>query len=128
MESFAPPCRDCGGKCCNYIAVELDKPTSKRDYDHIRWYLSHKNVNVFIDHYNKWHVEFRTPCEELTRNRECAVYESRPLICRNHGNSEGECEYYDTPYKEYFSTMTQFEKYLDEKKINWKFRFHIKGF
>ena len=126
MEKFTPPCRECGGKCCNYIAVELDKPAAKKDYDHIRWYLTHRNVNVFIDHDSKWYVEFRTPCLEMTGDRKCGIYGIRPSICRDHGNAEGECEYYDTPYKEYFSSRIDFEKYLENKKTDWKFRYHIK--
>jgi len=127
MENFIPPCGDCGGKCCNYIAIEIDKPSSKKEYDHIRWYLSHENVNVFIDHERKWYVEFRTPCLEMTGNSRCGIYGNRPSICREHGNAEGECEYYDSPYREYFSSRTDFEKYLENKKTDWKFRSYRKG-
>ncbi len=123
MEKFRPPCVECGGSCCDYIAVEIEKPTRKKDYDSIRWYLAHKNVNVFIDHSKTWYVEFRTACDKKNSVNKCIIYNKRPSICRGHGNSEGSCEYYDSPYMEYFSSLKEFEKYLDNKKIDWKFNF-----
>ncbi len=124
VNEFIPPCNDCGGRCCDYIAIELDKPSSKRDYDSIRWYLAHKNVNVFVDHSKTWHVEFRTPCEKMGHDKKCMIYGIRPSICRDHGNEEGSCEYFDTPYTEYFSTTEEFENYLQKKNKKWKFSFH----
>ena len=35
--------------CCEYVSVELDKPTGKGDYDEVVWLLLHKNVWVYID-------------------------------------------------------------------------------
>lgn len=123
MVEFEPPCRDCGGRCCDYVAVELDRPSRKKDYDSIRWYLAHKNINVFIDHSRKWFIEFRTPCDKMDPYKRCTIYKNRPSICRDHGNTEGSCEYFDTPYREYFSTVKEFEKYLENKKIDWRYRF-----
>ncbi|TFH42546.1 MAG: YkgJ family cysteine cluster protein, partial [Chrysiogenales bacterium] len=53
---FSPPCEECGGRCCRYIAIGMDRPTTKTEYDHIRWYLSHDDVHVFIDHDRGWYV------------------------------------------------------------------------
>lgn len=117
-----PPCFECGGSCCKYVAVEIDKPTNKSEYDHVRWYLVHRDVNVFIDHDNKWFIEFRSECEHQGKDMKCGIYSTRPKICREHGNYEGECEYYDNPYREYFSSEKQFVKYLEKKKIDWKFK------
>lgn len=122
MEEFSPPCDKCGGSCCSYVTVELDKPASKSDYDSIRWYLAHQNVNVFVDHSRTWFVEFRTPCDKMNSDNRCTIYKTRPSICRDHGNFEGSCEYYASPYREYFSTVKEFEKYLENKKIDWKFK------
>ncbi|MCP4133411.1 MAG: hypothetical protein GY754_20755 [bacterium] len=121
-KEFIPPCEECGGTCCKYIAIEIDKPTTKTDYDHIRWYLLHKDVNVFVDHDKKWYVEFRTPCESQTKKNQCGIYTTRPKICRGHGNTEYECEFYDSPFSIYFSKVDEFEKYLSKKKIDWKFK------
>lgn len=122
MESFTPPCADCGGRCCRYIAIQIDKPSTKKDYDYIRWYLAHRDVNVFVDHERNWFVEFRTPCEFQDVDKKCMIYNKRPNICRGHGNGEGECEYYDTPYSAYFSDLEEFEKYLDRKKTGWRYK------
>jgi len=121
-QAFQPPCDECGGSCCRYIAIEIDKPTTKKDYDHIRWYLVHKDVNVFIDHDHIWHIEFRTPCEHQDKKNRCTIYERRPKICRDHAPEEGLCEYYDIPFTKYFTTEEEFLKYLDEKHVDWRFR------
>jgi uncharacterized protein len=120
--SYIPPCADCGGRCCKYTAIEIDKPTNKTDFDNIRWYLSHNNLHVFVDHDKKWHVEFRSPCENLGANHECLIYDIRPRICRNHGNMEEECEYFDSPYLYYFNSRTEFEDYLAERGIDWRLK------
>ena len=122
MPEYIPPCYECGGRCCNYIAIQIDKPGSKKDYDHIRWYLTHKNVHVFVDHERNWFVEFRTPCDFLEKDKRCWIYPERQHICRGHGDSEGSCEFYDTPYSLYIKSISEFEDYLNEKKINWKYK------
>ena len=119
---FTPPCHKCGAKCCKYVAIEIDIPTTKTEYDYIRWYLLHKDMNVFIDHDKKWHVEFKTPCEMIDKDGKCLAYDIRPKICRTHGNDDEECEYFDSPYLFYFSDTKQYEKYLNKKKIDWKFK------
>ncbi|PKL40417.1 MAG: zinc/iron-chelating domain-containing protein [Spirochaetae bacterium HGW-Spirochaetae-1] len=119
---YKAPCRDCGGKCCQYIAIEIDRPTTKKGYDFIRWYLLHKNTNVFVDHDSKWHVEFRTECEEQESQGRCEIYDRRPKICRDHGIEEGDCEYYDLPYSLYFTTESEFITYLEGKGIDWRYR------
>jgi len=57
-------CKGCT-QCCTNVSVEMDKPTTKTEYDQIFWLLLHKNVAVYIDHEKDWLVEFETPCEEL---------------------------------------------------------------
>ncbi len=122
MEPYTPPCDECGGSCCKYVAIEIDKPTCKADYDNVRWYLVHRDVNVFIDHEKKWYIEFKTPCIHQGDDNRCGIYEDRPKICRSHGNEEGGCEYYSSPYSEYFESEEKFIDYLEKKNINWKFK------
>jgi len=83
------PCHECG-KCCHYIAVEIDRPTAFRDYENIYWYLTHRNVCVYIDWEGDWFIEFATPCDHLTEAKTCGVYEERPKICSEF--SWDECE------------------------------------
>jgi len=118
---FSPPCGECGGRCCKYVAIETDKPVSKTDYDNIRWYLLHENVSVFIDHKGHWYIEFRTPCLEQLEDNNCKSHANRPRICAGHGNTEGECEFYDSPYREYFSSEKEFLAYLNKRDIDWRF-------
>ena len=39
----------CKGLCCRYFAFPIETPEDWDDYDDIRWYLAHKNVNVFVE-------------------------------------------------------------------------------
>ncbi len=115
-------CAECGGACCTYVAMEIDKPSCKKDYDHVRWYLLHRDVSVFIDHDKNWFVEFETPCECLGEEGMCAIYEKRPRICRGHGAEEGTCEFFNDPYQKKFTHHKEFEEYLDKKGIKWKWK------
>lgn len=121
-ELYIPPCLECGSRCCQYTAIEIDRPTGKNDFDNIRWYLSHKSVNVFVDHDKKWHVDFRSPCENLAENHQCSIYDIRPRICRNHGNLVEECEFFDSPYLYYFTTREEFEDYLRDRGVEWRIK------
>src|SRR5210317_1232710 len=87
-------CERCDGACCRYLATQIDTPTGKRDYDHIRWYLLHRDVNVFIDHEDDWYLEFQTPCEALSAEGRCNSYQDRPRICRGYGDDGLICEYH----------------------------------
>ncbi len=116
------PCRECGAECCRYMAIEIDTPKTKREYDDIRWYLLHEDVNVFIDHENAWHVELRARCRSLTDHHQCREYDTRPQICRDHGWPVGTCEHFASPYKARFSRPEEYERYLDRKKIDWRYK------
>jgi len=76
------PCFECA-KCCTYVAVEIDTPTTNAEYDQIVWYLYHERVEVFVDWEDAWHVLFRTRCEQLTSAGMCGVYATRPAICKD---------------------------------------------
>lgn len=109
--------------CCRYVALQIDTPDSRRDYDHIRWYLLHENVHVFIERGGDWYIEFETPCRELDSSNRCRIYADRPRICREHGNgSKSTCEYVadEDVYKRRFSSAAALEEYLDGKGIKWR--------
>jgi Fe-S-cluster containining protein len=88
------PCFACA-KCCTYVAVEIDAPTTSAEYDQIVWYLYHEDVEVFVDWDDAWHVLFRTRCTKLTSTGMCGVYASRPAICKDFDWRE--CEQRYTP-------------------------------
>lgn len=117
-------CGECKAQCCQYIAVEIDTPTCKRDYDNIRWYLLHENIRVFIDHNRIWHLEFMAPCKKLTKNYQCSDYANRPKICREYPDADSFCEFEgeETPYATLFTTVEKFEHWLKTRKINWQWK------
>jgi len=88
------PCHGCA-KCCLYVAIEIDSPTSLTEYDHVLWYLYHENVAVFVDWEGQWFVKFDTRCKNLTPTGLCGIYESRPAICKDFDWRE--CENHMTP-------------------------------
>ncbi len=120
--SSAVSCVDCPAMCCRYVATEIDPPTSKSEYDNVRWYLMHTGVHVFIDHDDDWYIEFETPCENLDSDNRCARYEQRPLICRDHGDTDVNCEFHseELPFKIRFSRVSEFEAWLDTQGIQWR--------
>jgi hypothetical protein len=72
------PCHGCA-KCCLYVAIEIDSPTSLTEYD---WE-------------GQWYVKFDTRCMNLTPNGLCGIYERRPAICKDFDWRE--CENHMTP-------------------------------
>lgn len=75
-------CILCTG-CCNYITVPIDPPTEE-NLDIYTWYLYHKNIEIYLDHENQWHLLIKTPCENLLQNGFCKIYKKRPSICREY--------------------------------------------
>jgi Fe-S-cluster containining protein len=117
-------CDSCRAQCCRYVATQIDPPVRKRDYDHIRWYLLHKNVFVFIDHDEEWYLEFETSCSALQKSNLCGNYDDRPKICIKHGEGRSMCEFISEqePHVVRFSTAVDFEAYLDKRGMNWRFK------
>lgn len=117
-------CEGCGARCCRYVATQIDRPTSKRDYDYLRWYLLHRHVNVFIDHDGDWFIEFETDCEQIGEDHRCAGYETRPQICRRHGIGDLDCEFHGEtdPYRVRFKTAGALEDWLDGRGVDWRFK------
>ncbi|MFI5319399.1 MAG: YkgJ family cysteine cluster protein [Myxococcota bacterium] len=88
------PCFECA-KCCTYVAIEIENPSTNAEYDQIVWYLYHQGVEIFVDWESAWHVLFRTRCENLTSAGMCGVYDQRPAICKDFDWRE--CEQRFTP-------------------------------
>lgn len=107
-------CEHCLAACCRYIALPLDKPTSAKDYDDIRWYLMHQGISVFVEE-GDWYIQFQTRCKNLGADNRCGIYESRPEICRDY--EPGECDYaggtYD--YENLFTHPQQIDDYYFQK-------------
>jgi Fe-S-cluster containining protein len=112
-----PPCRACNGLCCRHIALEIDPPEAKADFDTIRWYLMHENVKVGMDHSGEWLLEIPLVCRHLKKNS-CAIYPTRPDLCRKYPGNDDFCEFEDktSPYKVLFTDERAFERYMRRKK------------
>ena len=88
-------CEHCAAACCRYLALPLDRPASRRDYDDIRWYLMHEAISVFVEE-GDWFVQIQTRCKNLEANNLCGIYDTRPEICREY--EPGSCDYSDGSY------------------------------
>jgi len=105
-------CEGCDAKCCKHVAIEIDNPESLEDFEDIKWYVCHKNVNVFVDEDYQWNLEFLTPCEHLGEDNKCKSYEFRPQICRDYDNED--CTFNNKDYVEkyIFKNIQDIEDYI----------------
>ena len=116
------PCAECGGRCCRHVAIELNRPACKRDYDNIRWFLCHRDVAVYVDLDNVWHILFNTACEFIDEKNRCSMYDDRPKLCRSYGGENELCEFFESPYKMIFHSVGEFEAYLKKQRIDWRWK------
>ncbi len=104
-------CEFCTAKCCRYFALPIEKPTSRDDYDYIRWYLLHDRATVFTED-GDWYLLVHTKCKHLQPDNLCAAYETRPNVCREYTTDS--CEYEDDwVYDRYFETPEQVAEYAE---------------
>jgi uncharacterized protein len=106
-------CSKCNAICCQYVAIELDKPTTKSDFEDIRWYIAHRDLWVFVED-TEWFLCIERPCKFLSKTNKCTMYENRPRICRTYKTPT--CEKYGTgkPYDMKFSEPEELQKYAQE--------------
>jgi Fe-S-cluster containining protein len=109
------PCSDCG-QCCNYVATQIDDPTAFRDYENIFWYLTHRDVSVYIDHDGDWYLEFRTVCRHLTPSATCGIYAERPLICEDYSWEECEVTTREPGYRQRFGSHQELIDWMRVKR------------
>lgn len=132
-------CKNCGG-CCKHIALEIDTPEDRDDFEDIYWYLLHENVRVFItekddddnddsdsksddedDDDESWFIEFRTRCKGLGENNLCTIYEKRPKICKGYDPENCTASGGESEELHSFSSGDEFLDYLKEEyDINLK--------
>ncbi len=104
-------CNHCTAKCCKYFALPIETPTTRQDFDYIRWYLLHGEATVFIEE-GDWYLLIPTRCKHLRADNRCGIYATRPQICRDYTIEE--CEYEDDyVYEHYFETSEQVEEYVE---------------
>lgn len=104
-------CEYCTAKCCRYFALPIDTPQTRDDFDHIRWYMLHGNVTLFVED-DVWYLCVHADCKHITADYRCGIYEDRPGICRKYTTDE--CEYDDDAvYDKYFETPEQIWEYAE---------------
>jgi Fe-S-cluster containining protein len=74
-------CTECG-RCCTYVGVGINAPTSARFASDVLWYLYHEGVYVYRDGTGEWSVHFEARCRNLRDDLLCGIYAERPHICR----------------------------------------------
>jgi Fe-S-cluster containining protein len=71
-------------------------------------------VEIYIDHDRQWQILFKTPCTKLLDNGMCAVYETRPQICRDY--KADACSRVGKDYIELFKTPAELDLYFESRK------------
>ncbi len=111
-------CKDCDGKCCKYITIQIDEPKADIDYEELKWFLCHENIMVYVDHDDDWCVEVKTPCKFQDKETNlCTRYENRPKVCQEHElhECEGNNDYDDYDQQK-FETPEDVDAYRNSKK------------
>ncbi len=104
-------CEHCTGVCCRYIALPIDTPDSRAEFDDIRWYLLHEHISVFVED-DDWFINIATACRHLEADNRCAIYHTRPRICRAYTTKS--CDYHSGDYgwEEHFTCPEHLDEYV----------------
>src|SRR5687768_5829709 len=106
-------CDHCSAKCCKYFALHIDTPTSRDDFDMLRWFLLHDRATVFTED-GAWYLLVYTECKHLQPDNRCGIYDTRPQICRDY--STNDCEFEDDAvYDQYFEMPEQVAEYMEAR-------------
>jgi Fe-S-cluster containining protein len=104
-------CAYCTAKCCRYFALPIDGPTTRKDFEYVRWFLLHDKATVFTED-ETWYLLVHTECKHLGADNLCGIYDSRPAICREYTTDD--CEYEDAwVYERYLETAEQVAEYAE---------------
>jgi len=105
-------CDECAALCCRYVALPIDNPETRKDYDDIRWYLVHENIVAFVEK-RQWYLGILNRCKHLQPDNRCGIYETRPRVCRKY--STDNCEYHggDYDYQHLFTSADQLMEHAE---------------
>ena len=107
-------CDDCRAECCKDVSVEIDKPNNFEDFETLKWFLAHKNIEIYVDHEGSWMVEFKTECKNLDENNKCKIYANRFKVCREHDPSECVINGSGDHFKRIFTKEEEIDEYMKE--------------
>ncbi|MBI5450300.1 MAG: YkgJ family cysteine cluster protein [Gammaproteobacteria bacterium] len=116
----ANKCSFCtGSTCCTYATQLIPTPRSKHDFDHLLWQVAHAGVEVYKDD-DGWFLLLNARCTQLLPDGGCAIYDTRPQVCRDYSNDY--CEY-DEPaeknFELYFKSYDSLLAYCRRRFKSW---------
>ena len=106
-------CEHCTGMCCRYLALPIDTPEDREEFDDVRWYLLHQGVSVFVED-GEWYLYVATDCRHLQPDYRCGLYETRPRICRKYTTVN--CDYHSGEYgwEQHFTCPEHLDEFVRE--------------
>ena len=111
-------CGECIGLCCRYVALPIETPEDKEDYDDIRWYLCHEDITVFVED-GDWYINIKNKCKHLNDDDyHCEIYDKRPKICRGYRHKDCDFVEGEYDYELHFTDDKQMEEYIKIKFDN----------
>jgi Fe-S-cluster containining protein len=105
----------CGARCCRYVSLPIPAAKTKEEFDDWRWYVSHEGVSIFKDG-NSWYFCVETRCRHLQADNACAIYETRPMVCRDYDPTDCEFVVPDGAFDVEFKGPEDLEAWLRKKK------------
>ena len=107
-------CEHCSAMCCRYVALPIETPEERSDFDDIRWYLLHENISIFVED-GEWYISFVTDCRHLLPDHRCGIYETRPGICRRYDTVN--CDYHSGEYgwEQHFMCPEHLDEYVQKR-------------
>jgi Fe-S-cluster containining protein len=104
-------CDYCSAKCCKYFAWPIEAPSTREDFDFVRWAMLHTSTTYFVED-EVWYLLVHAHCKHLQSDNRCGIYHTRPQICRDY--STDDCEFDDHyVYEKYFETPEQMDEYVE---------------
>jgi Fe-S-cluster containining protein len=75
---YSKICEECGGKCCK-VKYAMASLKFDKDADHYHQVRETKHIDTPAGR-----VYFNElPCQYLTEDNKCSIYEDRPQVCKN---------------------------------------------
>ena len=105
--------------CCTYVTQQIPTPRSKSDFDYLLWQVSHDGVEIYKDN-DGWFLLIPGRCAHILPSGQCAIYETRPQICRDYENDY--CEFDEPASKNfdlYFQNYSHLLAYCQKRFAKW---------
>ena len=103
-------CGACRGRCCRYFGLPIETPETAGDFDDVRWYLLHAGTEVYVDE-GDWYLNVKNECKHLQQDNSCAIYSTRPRICRQYSMADCEATSDEYDHEHHFYSAEQLEAY-----------------